>query len=147
MLLTGPSHFRFRNKVRRDQEDPADRRHVQARSFITYASYSSQIWHYVFNRSKCNAATGIPEKLEYENLDLFLQVLRMSEKAVGKQLTIWKARVFNIRTSWRLCFTYMRKRQTSIALSAESRSDPITGCTRISRSSTTIRRLWHNICQ
>ena len=44
-------------------------------------------------RSKCNAATVIAEKLEYENLDLFLQVLRDSEKIMGKQLSLWKVRL------------------------------------------------------
>ena len=42
-------------------------------------------------RSKCNAATAIGEKLEYENLDLFLQVLRDTQKIMGTQLSLWKA--------------------------------------------------------
>ena len=62
MLLTGPSHFCFRNKVRRDQEDPADRRHVQARSFITYASYSSSHLALCFQQVKVQRGDWDPRE-------------------------------------------------------------------------------------
>ena len=49
-----------------------------------------------FVRSKCNDATAVSEKLEHENLDLFLQVLRTSQKIMGKDFTIWKESLFFI---------------------------------------------------
>ena len=42
-------------------------------------------------RSGCNAATETTEKLSYESLDALLTVLRALEKAVGSDLTLWKA--------------------------------------------------------
>ena len=44
-------------------------------------------------RSNCNAATTPTEKLEYESLDLFLQVIKETEKRIGPDLALWKARV------------------------------------------------------
>ena len=44
-------------------------------------------------RSNCNAATTPTEKLEYESLDLFMQVIKEIEKRIGPDLALWKAGV------------------------------------------------------
>ena len=42
-------------------------------------------------RSGVNACTAVGEKLKYENLDLYLQVIRSMHGARGHRLKLWKA--------------------------------------------------------
>ena len=63
----------------------------------------------VLLRSNCNAATTPTEKLEYESLDLFMQVIKETEKRIGPDLALWKASVaftefaLMIQTTFAVC--------------------------------------------
>ena len=46
------------------------------------------------SRSKCNAATTPTEKFEYENLDVFLQVIKTIKKKSGSEFILWKASTY-----------------------------------------------------
>ena len=63
-------------------------------AFLSTSDYLARVHNIcVLLRSNCNAATTPTEKLEYESLDLFMQVIKETEKRTGPNLALWKARI------------------------------------------------------